>query len=88
MNFLKDIPNVSVLEQKGSVFLMADDGFCIKAIHKPKSVVHSFDWRFVEETADFMPKIPEHFMLRKLVSDHLNEKKMTKRPVWKKGAEA
>jgi len=88
MNFLKDLPNVTVIEQKGSVFLMADDGFCVKMIHKPKSRTHTFDWQFVEETNDFVPKIPEHFALRKLVSDHLNDKKMNKRPVWKKGVEA
>lgn len=87
MNFLKDIPNVSVIEQKGSVFIMASDGFCIKAIHKPKSVAHTFDWRFIEESNDFIPKKPSHFELRRIVSDHLNSKKIAKRPIWKKGAE-
>lgn len=86
MSFLRDLPGVTLIEQKDAVFLMADDNFCIKAIYKPKSVAHTFDWRFIEETDDFVPKIPQHFMLRKLVSDHLNEKKLKKRPIWKKGA--
>ena len=85
MHSLKNIPNVTVLEQNGSVFIVTDDNYCIKAIHKPKSVIHNFDWRFVEEGDEFVPKRPEHFMLRQLVSDHLNGHKMNKRPIWKKG---
>lgn len=86
MSLLTQIPNATVFEKADSVFLITDDNFCIKAIYKPKSVAHTFDWRFIEETDDFVPKIPQHFMLRKLVSDHLNEKKLKKRPIWKKGA--
>lgn len=85
MHFLKKIPNATILEQKESVFIVTDDNFCIKAIHKPKRTVHNFDWRFVEEGDEFVPKRPEHFMLRLFVSTELNAVKIAKRPIWKKG---
>ena len=85
MRFLDNLQNVTVLEQKDSIFVMCNDNFCIKAIHKPKSVIHNFDWRFVEESDDFVPWKSEHFTLRKIVSDRLNAQKMNKRPIWKKG---
>ena len=71
------------MEQQNAVMLITDDNFCIKAIHKPKSASWRFDWTFKEEGSEFVPKRPEHFELRKLVSDHLNELKITKRPAWK-----
>ena len=71
------------MEQKNAVMLIADDSFCIKAIQKSKSASWRFDWTFKEEGSEFVPKKPEHFELRKIVSDHLNELKIKKRPAWK-----
>lgn len=71
------------MDQKNSVMLIADDNFCVKAILKPKIVSWRFDWIFVEEGSEFVPKRPEHFTLRKIVSDHLNAKKIKERPIWK-----
>jgi hypothetical protein len=68
---------------ENAVMLIADDNFCIKAVHKPKVISWRFDWTFKDEASEFVPKRPEHFMLRKLVSDRLNEKKLSTRPVWK-----
>ena len=87
MSFLKNLPNVTIIEQKNAVFITTDDNFCIKAIYKQKTVASGFDWKFIEEGDEFMPKTSAHFTLRKLISDRLNEKKINRRPIWKKGAE-
>ena len=61
--------------------LIADDNFCVKAVYKPRQTGWKFDWTFREESSDFVPKRPEHLVLRKTVSDILNEAKLKKRPV-------
>lgn len=71
------------MDQKNSVMLIADDNFCVKAIFKPKKISWRFDWTFVEEGVEFVPRKSEHFTLRKIVSDHLNAKKIKERPIWK-----
>lgn len=71
------------MDQKNAVMLIADDNFCVKAIFKPKKIGWRFDWVFVDEGVEFVPRKSGHFALRKIVSDYLNAKKMKERPVWK-----
>lgn len=77
MKELRSIHGITIHEQKdGTLSIVTNDGFLIRAINKPKKSFSIFDWQLIDVDFEAVPRRSSHFTLRKMISDKLNAKKL------------
>ena len=77
MKELRNIPGITIHELKdGTLSILTDDNFLIRALHKPKKSLTTYDWQLIDIDVEAVPRRSGHFTLRKLISDKLNAKKI------------
>jgi hypothetical protein len=84
MRELRNLPGITIHESLDLVTVTCTDGYVIKAYHKNRKDPYKFDWNFDDTDYIYSPTKPEHLVLRKMLSDALNAKKIAKRPFWEK----
>jgi len=84
MRLLKQLTGVTIQESRDLVTAICDDGYIVKAYLKKRKDPYRLDWILDDSDYVYSPTKPRHLVLRKMISDMLNAKKLANRPVSEK----